>query len=121
MRVLGLMLIVGTFLLVGGVATRPLADTEAAPAESTTAEPLRADPAPDSGDPIVDQALARPMASRTCGIPRPMRTVTIDLTNHEPPPGFVSLNRTGYNYRRQSDPPQIIPDSTGARKPEAVR
>jgi hypothetical protein len=47
--------------------------------------------------------------------------VEIDMSKFQPPKDFVSLNSRGYNYRQPGDPPQVIPDSTGKQKPEAVQ
>jgi hypothetical protein len=98
MRVLGVTLVTLALVLgAGGVARRPLADTSSAGAPAQGA---------DAG---------------TCKPSPPPRVVEIDLSKHQPPPGFVSLNSRGYNYRQPGDPPQIIPDSTGQKRPEGVQ
>jgi hypothetical protein len=95
MRAFGVTLVTLALVLgAGGVARRPLADTS-------------------SGGPAADSA-----EIGTCKPSPPPRVVEIDTSNA--PKDFVSLNTRGYNYRQPGDPPQVIPDSTGKQKPEAV-
>ena len=100
MRALGVTLVTLALVLgAGGVARRPLADTNAAPAEGAT-------PA-ESAD-----------TGGSCKNLPPPRVVEIDMSKFQPPKDFVSLNSRGYNYRQPGEPPQVIPDSTGQQKPE---
>ncbi len=109
MRAFGVTLVTLALVLgAGGVARRPLADTSGTPAAG--APPAESAPPADNAD-----------AGGSCKNLPPPRVVEIDMGKFQPPKDFVSLNGRGYNYRQPGEPPQIIPDSTGQQKPEALK
>jgi len=120
MRVLAMCIVFATLILgAGGVVSRPLA--EPAGPEAVSPDPVSVESVQTELDEAVDER-GRPEAPpRSCGAARPVaKPIHIDFSHVRPPKGFVSLNRTGYNYRTPGSPPQLIPDSTGAKQPQAV-